>query len=141
MNESISSIKHLTLRSGANQEALNNFMTKMGVSLPADYIRFMLTSDGAEGPIGGREYLRLWSSEELQELNDGYGVSEFAPGLVLFGGDGGDVGYAFDSRSRTLPIVKVHFVGMSLESAEPFAENFNEFLDKLARNETKKKEN
>ncbi len=133
MSEPFLSIKGLTFRPGVEQHLLSDFMKRMGVSLPPDYVRFMFESDGAEGPVGDREYLRLWSVAELSELNEGYKVAEFAPGLLLFGGDGGDVGYAFDTRVSGLPIVKVHLVGLSLESSEPFANNFSEFLNKLSR--------
>jgi len=123
----------LVLRPGVKLESIDQLMRQIGVRLPGDYVEFILSSDGAEGPVGEQGYLRLWSLQEILELNEGYHVSEFAPGLLLFGGDGGDVGYAFDTRSNTLPIVQVQLSDMSLESAKPFERTFTEFLKKLAR--------
>ena len=124
----------LVLRPGAKQESIDHLMRQTGVLLPAEYVKFMLLSDGAEGPVGERGYLRLWLLQEIVQLNEGYHVNEFAPGLLLFGGDGGDIGYAFDTRYDTLPIVQVQLSDMSLESAQPFAASFEDFLKILSTN-------
>jgi hypothetical protein len=50
----------------------------------ADYVDFMLTSNGGEGLIGG-SYVVLWPIEDLLERNADYRAAEFAPGLLLFG--------------------------------------------------------
>jgi hypothetical protein len=81
----------------------------LGIRWPADYAAFMAEQDGGEGWVGPF-YLSLWHAADLVERNLGYGVAEFAPGLVLFGSDGGGEGFAFDTRVSTATIVMVPFV-------------------------------
>ena len=100
-------------------------------SLPADYAEFLRQMNGGEGFIGPDAYVIFWKVEELQELNVAYEVSEQAPGLFLFGSDGGGEAYAFDLRSEDKKIVEVPFVGMELGLARSMAPNFKTFLEKL----------
>lgn len=104
---------------------------QLGISLPAEYLEFMIESNGADGFVGSNSYLILWPLEELASLNEASGVHEFAPGLLLFGSDGGGTGYAFDSRSDNMPIVDVPFIPLSLEEAKVCAYSFIEFLEYL----------
>ncbi len=60
--------------------------------------------------------------------NEVYCVREFAPGLVLFGSNGGDTAYGFDTRREGLPIVDVPFIGMGFEEATLIGRSFVEFL-------------
>ncbi|MEQ6388713.1 hypothetical protein RZN22_05230 [Bacillaceae bacterium S4-13-58] len=60
-------------------------------------------------------FLILWAIDEIIELNEAYGVNEFAKELVLFGSDGGDTAFAFDIRNNVTQIVSVPFIGMSIE--------------------------
>ena len=64
-------------------------------------------------------------------MNKAYEVAEYAPGLLLFGSDGGGEAFAFDTRSATKPIVSVPFVGMELTVTRRLASNFTEFLEEL----------
>lgn len=102
----------------------------LGRSLPNDFREFLRVSNGGEGSIG-ENYVMLWNTEELGEYNGSYQVNEYAPGLLLFGSDGGGEGYAFDTRTSPPPIVTVPFVGMALKYANPVAETFVAFLKKL----------
>lgn len=99
-------------------------------SLPDDFREFLQVSNGGEGSIG-ENYVMLWTTEELGEYNESYQVSEYAPGLLLFGSDGGGEGYAFDMRMSPPPIVTVPFVGMSLKYANSVAPTFVAFLKEL----------
>jgi hypothetical protein len=65
---------------------LDALISKIQTPLPTDYVAFIGKVNGAEGPLGGA-YLRLWSIEEIDELNREYSVDEFAPGILLFGTD------------------------------------------------------
>jgi len=102
----------------------------LGKSLPDDFRAFLQATNGGEGFIG-ENYIMLWTAEELGELNEAYPVKECAPGLLLFGSDGGGEGYAFDMRTSPPPIVMVPFVGMSLTYANPVAPTFVAFLKNL----------
>jgi len=102
------------------------------ITLPEEYRRFICTvANGGEGFIGPNAYVILWRAEELTELNKAYEVAEYAPGLFLFGSNGGGEAFAFDMRSAERPIVAVPFVGMDLENVQALGSTFNEFLARL----------
>ena len=101
-----------------------------GVRLSGDYAEFMQQSNGGEGFIGNA-YVILWRAEDLIEMNKAYQVAEYAPGLFLFGSDGGGEAFAFDTRAEAKPVVSVPFVGMDLKLAQLMATNFNAFLEGL----------
>jgi hypothetical protein len=96
---------------------------KLGFSFPKDYIEFLLLSNGGEGSWRER-YFILWRVQDLCQFNIEYESHIYAPGLVLFGSNGGGEAYAFDTRSSDLPIVEVPFVGMSLSYATKIADGF-----------------
>src|SRR5437773_835061 len=97
-------------QSPGDQPALERAAIVLAIRWPADYAAFMTEQDGGEGSVGPF-YLSLWRAADLVERNLGYGVAEFAPGLVLFGSDGGGEGFAFDTRVSPTAIVMVPFVG------------------------------
>jgi hypothetical protein len=112
--------------------AIRQFETESSFSLPDDYARFLQQTNGGEGFVG-KAYVILWRVEELLEMNKAYQVAEYAPGLFLFGSDGGGEAFAFDTRSDANPIVAVPFVGMELKLARPVARSFEAFLEELFR--------
>jgi hypothetical protein len=134
MNEKIKNlIEGLKLAEGASEEELSRLEADLGGRLPSDYVDFIRYSKSAEGPIGITNYLVLWPVEEIKSLNDNYGITEFAPGLILFGGDGGDTGYTFDARDKEMPIVAVSLSDLSLDFIKPMGKNFVEFLEYLSK--------
>jgi hypothetical protein len=110
--------------------AIRQFEIESGVRLPDDYAQFLQQVNGGEGFVGNA-YVILWRVEELLEMNRAYQVAEYAPGLFLFGSDGGGEAFAFDIRSDAKPIVSVPFVGMDLNLARPVARDFKTFLEEL----------
>ena len=134
MDERISqATKDLSLKSGASEGIIHKVQNELNIILPDDYIEFMKYSNGAEGPIGEQEYIVLWTIEEIPKLNKAYRVEDFAPGLLLFGSDGGGEAYAFDTTPNEMPIVQVPFVGMSLKEAIWRGNSFLEFLSSLSK--------
>jgi hypothetical protein len=119
-------------RPPTDADSIRRLEAEAGFRLPEDYADFLKKSDGGEGFIG-RAYVIFWSAGELLELNRAYEVDQFAPGLFLFGSDGGGEGFAFDRRSDGRPIVSVPFVGMELEVAKDMGNSFEEFLANLSR--------
>lgn len=105
--------------------------THFRCSLPVQYRRFLSDQDGGEGFVGG-QYLILWRASELVEFNREYEAQKYAPGLLLFGSNGGGEAFAFDTRDNSMRIVMVPFVGMSLKDAAPVADSFENFLSNLA---------
>lgn len=114
----------------AEPEAIRRLEVESGLNLPTEYKEFLRRQNGGEGFIGSA-YAMLWRAEELLEMNKNYQVHECAPGLLLFGSDGGGEAFAFDMRTVPKLIVSVPFVGMELDVAQTWAANFDEFLEAL----------
>lgn len=131
MNEVFS---QLTLKSGASTNEIEKAQSCLHVTLPDDYKDFLLKSNGAEGTVGNN-YLVLWSVEEIIKLNEGYSVERLAPGLLLFGSNGGDEAYGFDTQSEMVSVVNIPFVGMSRREIRFISSTFNEFLISLSQQE------
>ncbi len=111
-----------------SKESIDLVEKKLQIDLPDEYRHFIEKHNGAEGAIGKNNYLVIWSIEEIVELNEAYGVSEFTPGLVYFGSDGGGLAYAFDKRLATISIVKFPFDSIHIEDAEHIAQEFGDFI-------------
>jgi cell wall assembly regulator SMI1 len=114
----------------ASSETIEHLEKSLGKRLPREFCNFLRLADGAEGFVGDN-YLMLWSADEIARYNAAYQVDEYAPGLVLFGSDGGGEGYAFDMRTGAAPVVMVPFVGMDLQYAKAIAPSFDSFLQYL----------
>ncbi|MGR4866917.1 SMI1/KNR4 family protein [Caulobacter sp. LARHSG274] len=112
---------------------IERFEEVTGFELPKGYARFLERSDGGEGFIGPNAYAIFWRLGELVEMNKAYQVEEYAPGLFIFGSDGGGEAFAFDTRTSTKPIVSVPFVGMELNLANVMAPTFEDFLEELSK--------
>lgn len=112
---------------------IEQFEATVGFRLPGDYANFLQMSNGGEGFIGANAYVILWKLSDLTEMNRAYQVAEYAPGLFLFGSDGGGEAYAFDTRNSQMPIVSVPFVCMDLALARFVAVTFDNFLDVLSK--------
>lgn len=125
--------KTLKRTPGADENTLREMSSSLGLSLPPDYLEFLRSTNGAEGPIGEKSYVSVWPAEEVKALNDEYAVAECAPGLLLFGSDGGDTGYGFDTRSKEERVVEVPFIGMSLDSVMPCGRSLGDFFEYLAQ--------
>jgi hypothetical protein len=69
--------------------------------------------------------------EELVELNAAYDVETNAPGLFVFGFDGG--GEAFALRLRSGSVIMFPWIGVDAESIVEMAPSFNQFLERLHR--------
>jgi hypothetical protein len=104
-----------------------------GKKLPGDYIEFLKITNGGEGFIG-ENYIILWGIEELISQNESYEVELNAPGLLIFGTDGGGEAFGFDTRKGKWPVVQIPFVGMFWEEALHKGDSFKEFIECLHRN-------
>jgi hypothetical protein len=124
-------LEEFDLNPGASGDVVDDFASRFGFEPPLGYLDFMRRSNGGEGFVGAR-YLILWPLEGLSEQNARYEVTQFAPGLFLFGSSGGGEAYAFDLRQTESTIVSVPFVGMGLKEARPSGATFDAFLEQLA---------
>jgi hypothetical protein len=91
-----------------------------------------LIGDGGVGYVGGGDYAMFWSIDEIAENNTEYEVAIYAPGLILFGSNGGGEAFAFDASQGVATIGIVPFVPMSHDHYCPIAMTFNQLLIKLA---------
>jgi len=115
----------------ADPGVVEGLSSALGVALPSDYLEFLRQHNGGEGFIGD-SYIVLWKAEELADLNREYEVEKCAPGILLFGSDGGGEGYGFDTQSAAMPIVRTPFIGMEGRYATPVVKNFPDLFAKLA---------
>ena len=117
-----------SLNPAISSNGLEAVMKGLGLNLPHDYKEFLLSSNGGEGLIG-ENYIVFWRAEDLEPLNAGYEVANFAPGFLLFGSDGGGEAYAFDTRKSPWEVVQIPFIGMD----DPIARgsSFTEFCASL----------
>lgn len=125
-------LTEFTMEPGASPERLEQLKNIGGVDLPIEYRSFLAEANGGEGFVGP-QYLILWKAEELEQFNREYEVETYAPGLFLFGSNGGGEGFGFDTRSTPYKIVQVPFIGMELKYATHVADSFLDLLEKVAR--------
>jgi len=128
-------IHGLHCRPPASEGTIAAFEKSADVQLPDDYRKFLSIVNGAEGCIGKIEFVVLWAIEELVRSNLALNVQVYAPGLLLFGSDGGGEAYGFDMRTSPWTIVQIPFVAMEWCDAWPIATSFTGFLEHLYRAE------
>ncbi|WP_442582862.1 SMI1/KNR4 family protein [Mesorhizobium sp. ASY16-5R] len=112
-------------------DVIERLSAKLGGTLPGDYLALLRQHNGGEGFIGDN-YIVFWKVEELADFNREYEVEIYAPGIFLFGSNGGGEGYGFDTQSRAMPIVQIPFVGMERQYATPVAKDIADLFAKLA---------
>jgi hypothetical protein len=115
----------------ATAAAVEDCERQLSVKLPCEYVEFLKRTNGGEGFIGKSAYVILWALGELASMNQAYEVQKYAPGLLIFGSDGGGEAFGFDTRSPEWPVVQVPYVGMTWDLARPMGATFDEFLERL----------
>jgi hypothetical protein len=123
-------LEALDSRRPASPVDLRAAATAFGISWPPWYEQLMGATDGGEGWIG-ESFVQIDSVADMISRNRQLEVDELAPGLVLFGGDGGGEAFAFDTRSTPPSIVMVPLVGLGLAAAIPQGSDLGEFVGRL----------
>ena len=104
---------------------MDAFLEAVPFTLPKDFLDFFIKSDGAE--IRTEDYyVLLWPISEIMQLNEDYGVEEYAPGFFLFGSDGGGNAYAIEKATGF--IFELPFIGMSKDEAIFKSKTFTDFI-------------
>jgi len=124
-------LKGFEFNDPASEDQIVAFERTEGISLPNRYREFLKMGNGGEGPVGEFGYANLWKIEEIADLNRDYHVKEYLPGYLVIGSDGG--GEAFAIKRDEAVYVQVPFVGLSEEDCMVMGNTFEEFLDKLSR--------
>lgn len=136
MNSKIAQLlSEATKRPPCTPVELANFIEMVGPIPHQDYLDFIAKQNGCEGPIGSEGYVVLWPIDEVILGTEQVNTAEFAPGLLLFGGDGGNEAFAFDREDPKWPIVMVPLIGMSRNDMKFLAGTFTEFIERLAKDE------
>ncbi|KAA6458200.1 SMI1/KNR4 family protein [Acidobacteria bacterium AB60] len=117
-------------RPAATDDQVASAERALRITLPPDFIQSVKRRNGGEGLIG-QTYVTLWDVSELGRMNRSFDPDVWAPGLLLFGTDGGNEGFGFDTRDPNLPIVQIPLVGMCWGEARPLGNTFNEFLENV----------
>lgn len=128
MNEKIKDLLgNFSFGGRASSESLAR-LAELG--LPDDFLSIFSELNGGEGFVG-EEYLILWKAEELVPFNKEYEADKYAPGIFLFGSNGGGEGFGFDTRSKPYKVVEIPFVGMDLQYATLVADSFTHLLERM----------
>lgn len=129
------SIKELLSDFSFGESASKDALSELDdLSLPEDYLSIFTELNGGEGFVG-EEYLILWKAEELIPFNKEYEVDQYAPGIFLFGSNGGGEGFGFDTRSKPYKVVEMPFIGMDLKYATPVADSFTHLLERMSESD------
>ena len=119
-------------QSGASSEdlkELRGFFDSTNFSPPEDYLEFMQESNGAEGNVGQKAYLAIYSIQEMRESNAA--SQAFEPLLLFFGSNRGGEGYAFDLSRADKQIIAIAQDDLDRTYAADMGTSLLEFLEGL----------
>ena len=119
-----------TLRAPASPGDVEVAVSAAARPLPADYVAFLRSSDGAEGWIGDN-YVQIARARDAADTTTAF--ARFVPGLFFFAGDGAAGLFAFDLREHAGRVVITHTDGLNFEGLVCASESFTEFLLFLKR--------
>jgi hypothetical protein len=111
---------------GAAKEALDAIP-----NLPPDVRAFLAEHDGGRGTVGKRP-LVLWSAEEVASEAESQEVSLATPGLLLFGTDGGAMGYGHLARLRARRYGRIPLIAAGPFEFEGLADSFEGLIEAIA---------
>ena len=112
----------------ATNDQLGEIEKHFNCIFPDDYKEFLKFTNGLEG-FTPSNYLVLWTTQELIQLNQAYNVKEFIANTIIFGSDGGEEAFAFDISSTDFTIIKLPFIGMGHIANEKLFDTFESFLE------------
>jgi hypothetical protein len=110
-------------------QELTDFFNSASFSPPDDYLDFMRDSNGAEGNVGEKAYLAIYSIQEMRERNAASQAIE--PLLFFFGSNRGGEGYAFDLSRADKQIIAIAQDDLDRTYAADMGTSLLEFLEGL----------
>lgn len=122
-------VSGMSLGGGTTRERVAEIEREFGVRLPAEYVAFLIETDGGSGPVGDEGWAIFSSVGELVEANRAYaeeGFDQFE-GLFLFGSDGGGEAFCFDGDGN---VVVAAYVSRPEDNV--LVGSFGEFMSRLA---------
>ena len=118
------------LNGPAEAAVVESLSAALGIALPHDYLDFLRQHNGGEGFIG-ESYIVLWKAEEIALFNREYEVAKYAPGILMFGSNGGGDGYGFDIQQDSMPVICMPFIGMERRYADRITASFTGLFTRL----------
>ena len=105
------------------------------MNLPIEYVQYVESGGMLEAFTDDEPgYVALWPLADVAQRNIDYNVSEYSPGYLGFGSDGGGELLAFDDVGC---VYKLPFIGMEPRYAIKIANSWNELAQRLERTEVK----
>ena len=127
-------MENIKRKNPANVDEIKYVAKALSINFPEDYFDWLLLSDGGSGFVGEDSYLLLWSLEQILSFNASFRKLEIhIPTLVMFGSDGGEVRYAYDTQLASLPVVEFYLESLDTKSVKLVGENFSDFLRNLSQ--------
>lgn len=121
--------RHWSRVSPVSEAELSELIRSAPCRLPDAYLEFLQHSDGAEGPLGiAPGWCQLWSASAVLKLNEAYALSEFLPGYLAIGSNGGDELFVIPTSGSDPPVLMVPAVGMAPAALQPVATTMLAFL-------------
>ncbi len=111
---------------GAPKEALDAIP-----ELPAGLRAFLEQHDGGKGTVGKRPVV-LWGAKQIAQEAQAQEVSLSTPGLLLFGTDGGAMGYGYFGRLRARRYGRIPLIAAGAHEFEGLADSLGDLLQALA---------
>ncbi|WP_259398313.1 SMI1/KNR4 family protein [Pseudoalteromonas sp. SG44-17] len=88
-------------------------------------LRLWIEDGFVEGELSVEpEYYILWRPEELEEFNRDYQLSEYAPGFITFGGNGGGELFVVNESGE---VFYIPAIGMAPDTAIKISDNLQQF--------------
>ena len=130
-------VDQIERKPAASDEELKAMVAGIGVEPPGDYLEFLRQSNGGTGS-GPDIFVILFAAKEVGTPELDYGAPEYAPGLIVIGGDGCASILGIDTRKsdrRLHEYVVLDPVWMDLDSASVQfrGKTFSDILQHVSR--------
>ena len=128
MNDLLENMKTMELYEPTAPEKLKLIEEELRITLPEDYVKFMLLHNGGEGPVGEYGYLAVFGTDEIAEFFQEPGIKDALQGLFFFASDRSGYLYAYDFRFAKVGIVEVPEDIRDMAEIKPVADSFADFI-------------
>jgi hypothetical protein len=107
-------------------DQIQAFLKNVNFNLPPGFIDFYKETNGADIEKD-EKFIFLWELTEMIQLNEDYGVEEYAPDFFIFGSDGGGTAFAINKNAGD--IYEMPFIGISKDEAKYIGKIFKAFIE------------
>jgi hypothetical protein len=107
---------------------LKAFEARLASALPESYTRFLLFSNGAEGPVGSAGYIQLWAIQDIEVRRAGYQFDSFLPQFLPIGSDGGGEALVIAMHRVPMSFGYMPIIGMAEDDYVEIGTDFGDVL-------------